>query len=171
MLTEKSIEFKFKSTGRDIEKLAEKSAAFLKFHGCSDDTIRTQIMIIRELIMSGKKFDRHNFSEIEMSVQLQIETDSITVEVKKTVNESAYGKLAELDKTIQRIRGCQDPFEPYLINLAETADASPIEETNALRLSRLAYETNAMIDFYVSEDSVLNLSAVRSLKAESTNVG
>lgn len=169
MLTVKSIEFKLKSDGSDIEKLAQKSAAFLKFHGCSDDTIRTQIMILRELIRSSKKFDRPSFSEIDMSVQLQIETDSITVEVKKPVNESTYGKLAELDKTIQRIRGHQDPFEPYLIKLAETADASPTEETNALRLSRLVYETNAMIDFYVSEDSVLNLSAVQSLSAERIN--
>lgn len=171
MYMEKTIKFKLNSNVGDIEKLAQKSAAFLKFHGCPDDTIRTQIVILRELIICGKKFGPQNSPEIEMLVQLQIETDSITVEINQPVNESTCGELAELDQTIQRIRGCQDHFVPYLINPAESADASPIEQPDASRLDRLAYKTNAMIDFYVSEDSVLNLSAVRSLKAESINIG
>lgn len=168
---EKSIKFKSSSNAGDIEKLAKKSAAFLKFHGCSDDTIGTQIAILRELIVCGKKFGSQNFSGIEMSVQLQIETDSITVEINQPVNALTCGKLAELDRTIQRIMGCQDHFVPYLINKAESADASPFDQPSASRLSRLAYETNAMIDFYVGEDGVLNLSAVRSLKDEGINIG
>jgi hypothetical protein len=34
---------------------------------------------------------------------------------------------------------------------------------NDFDLARIAYETGADIDFYVNEDNILNLSAVRSL--------
>lgn len=171
MYLEKSIEFKLKCSAGNIEKSTQKSAAFLRCHGCSDKTIHSQVRIIRELILCTQKFDTPAFSEIEMSVQLRIETDSITVEVKKSVNKSSYDKLAELDKIIQWIRGYQDPFEHYPIVFPETASALHTAEASALRLSRLAYETNAMIDFYVSEDNVLNLSAVQSRSVDSKIIG
>jgi hypothetical protein len=123
-------------------------------------------MILRELIISGKKFDNLRPSEFEMSVQLHIENNTITVEVKKSVCESAYGKLEALDKTIQWIRGYQDPLEDYMINFAEGPGASPLAGTNGLGLARIAHQANAIIDFYVSEDNVLNLSAVCNLNAE-----
>jgi hypothetical protein len=123
-------------------------------------------MILRELIISGKKFDNLRPSEFEMSVQLHIENNTITVEVKKSVCESAFGKLEALDKTIQWIRGYQDPLEDYMINFAEGPGASPLAGTNGLGLARIAHQANAIIDFYVSEDNVLNLSAVCNLNAE-----
>ena len=166
MPIKKTMEFSLKSNGGEIEKLERKSSNFLKYHGYSDDTIQAQIMILKELIISGKKFDGLRPSKFEMSVQLHIEDNTITVEVKQSVCESAYGKLEELDKTIQWIRGYQDPLEHYMINLAETSGASTIAGTNGLRLAIIAREADAMIDFYVSEDNVLNLSAVSNLTAE-----
>ena len=162
----KTMEFSLKSNGGEIKKLERKSSNFLKYHGYSNDTIQAQIMILRELIISGKKFDNLRPSEFEMSVQLHIEDNTITVEVKKSVCESAYGKLEELDKTIQWIRGYQDPLEHYMINLAEASGASTIAGINGLGLAIIAREADAMIDFYVSEDNVLNLSAVSNLNAE-----
>ena len=41
-----------------------------------------------------------------------------------------------------------------------------IAGTNGLGLAIIAHEADAMIDFYVSEDNVLNLSAVSNLTAE-----
>jgi hypothetical protein len=137
----------------------------LKSKGYSDDIIETQIMILKELIISSKEFDDLRPSEFEMSVQLHIEDNAITVEVKKPVCESAYGKLEELDKTIQWIRGYQDPLEHYMINLAEASDAFHFAGTNGLGLARIAHEAHAVVDFYVSEDNVLNLSAVSNLSA------
>jgi len=167
----KTIEFELKSCGEEIEKLAQKSGEFLKTQGCSDDTIQAQIMILRELIMSGKNFGDGRSSEFEMTVHLQMENDSITVEVRKPVGESSFGKLEELDRIIQWISGYQDPFEPYMVKLAQTAGASRVAGTSGLRLARLAYEANAFIDFYVSEDNILNLSAVRNLNAGHINAG
>jgi hypothetical protein len=160
MPMKKTMEFSLKSNGGEIKKLEQKSSNFLKYHGHSDDTIQAQIMILRELIITGKKFNDLRFSEFEMSVQLYIEDNTITVEVRKSVCESAYGKLEALDKTIQWIRGYQEPLEHYMINLAEASGASHIAETNGLELARIAHDADAIIDFYVSEDNILNLSAV-----------
>ena len=161
----KSMEFKLKSNGNELEELEQKTSNFLKYHGYPDSTIHAQLMILRELITSGKKIDDLRLSEFEMSVDLQIENDSITVEVKKSVCESAYGKLEELDKEIQWIRGYQDPFEPYSIKLAEASSTSHSAETVGFGLAKIAYEADAIIDFYVSEDNILNLSAVCNLNA------
>ena len=160
------MEFSLKSNGGELKKLERKSSNFLKSKGYSDDIIETQIMILKELIISSKEFDDLRPSEFDISVQLHIEDNSITVEVKKLVCESDYGKLEALDKTIQWIRGYQDPLEHYMANLAGTSGASHIAETNGLGLARIAHEANAIIDFYVSEDNVLNLSAVSKLSAE-----
>lgn len=161
----KTKEFSLKSNGGELKKLEQKISIFLKYHEYSDDTIKAQIMILRELIKSGNKFDDLRPSEFEMSVLLHIEDNRITVELKKSVCESAYGKLEDLDKTIQWIRSSQDPLEHYMINLAETSGASHISGTNGLGLARITQEANAIIDFYVSEDSILNLSAVSNLDA------
>ena len=166
MPMKKTMEFSLRSNGGEIQKLEQKSSNFLKYHGYSDDTIQDQIMILRELIISGKKFDDLGPSGFETSVQLHIEDDTITVEVKKLVCESAYGMLADLDKTIQWIRGYQDPLEQYMINLSESSGASHLAGTNGLGLARIAYEADAIIDFYVSEDNILNLSAVSNLNEE-----
>ena len=72
---------------------------------------------------------------------------------------------------IQWIRGCQDPLATGMLRPAETADTSPIDGINGFTLARLAQKENAIIDFYVSEDNILKLSAVRKLNAESINVG
>ena len=169
MPIKKTMEFSLKSNGGEIKKLERKSSIFLKSKGYSDDIIETQIMILKELIISSKEFDDLRPSEFEMSVQLHIENNTITVEVKKSVCESAYGKLEALDKTIQWIRGYQDPLEDYMINFAEGPGASPLAGTNGLGLARIAHQANAIIDFYVSEDNVLNLSAVSNLNAEKLN--
>jgi hypothetical protein len=162
----KMMEFNLKPNADEIKKLEQKSSYFLKYQGYSDDTIQTQIMILRELITSSKKFIDLRASEFQMSVQLHIENNTIALEVKKSVCESNCGKLDELDKTIQWIRGYQDPLGCYMINLAEASDASHIAGTNGLGLARIAHQTGAIIDFYVSEENILNLSAVCNQNSE-----
>ena len=166
MPMKKTMEFSLKSNGDEIKELEQKSSYFLKYQGYSDDTIQTQILILRELINSCKQFKDLRPSEFEIFVQLHIENNTITLEVKKSVCESAYGKLEELDKTIQWIRGSQDPLERYMTNIAEASDVSHIAGTNGLGLARITQEADTIIDFYVSEDSILNLSAVSDLNSE-----
>ena len=166
MPMKKTMEFSLKSNGDEIKELEQKSSYFLKYQGYSDDTIQTQILILRELVNSCKQFNDLRPSEFEMSVQLHIENNTITLEVKKSVCESNCGKLEELDKTIQWIRGSQDPLERYMTNIAEASDVSHIAGTNGFGLARITQEADTIIDFYVSEDSILNLSAVSDLNSE-----
>ena len=81
--------------------------------------------------------------------------------------ESNQRQLNDLDKTIQLIRGYQDPFEPYMKKLRENPGNSINSDTYGIGLAKIAYEAGAVLDFFVDEDNILNLSAVRSLNGDS----
>jgi len=166
MPMKKSIKFSVKPGDKDIEKAREKGSEFLKSHGLSDDTVRAQMTILNELISNGKKFSDLRAPGNEMTILLLIDKNAVTVEVSNPVNESSYSQLNELDKTIQWIRGYQDPFEPYTIKLREASANSHSGQTNGFELARIAYEAGAILDFYVSENNILNLSAVRNLNCD-----
>ena len=162
-----SILFNLKLTEHEIEKADKKSSSFLRSHGFSKETVQAQIKILRELIHNGKKFDNPSSAkESELSVFLLVEDKAITVEIRKAVEESSQRQLIELDKTIQWIRGYQDPFEPYMQKVGEIRENLNQGEANGIGLARIAYEAGAILDFFVSEDNVLNLSAVRNLNGD-----
>lgn len=163
-----SIEFRLKPIGSEIAKVGEKGESFLKSHGLSDHDIQTQIMVIKELINSGKTFESQKPAGNEMSVHIFVEKDTITAEIRRSVKESANDhQLQALDKTIQWIRGYQDPFAPYMA-IASQASGAAIgdNDSNSFGLAKIAYEAGAILDFYVSEDNTLNLSAVSHVKGD-----
>jgi hypothetical protein len=124
-------------------------------------------MILREFIIICIKFNNAENFESEVLVNLHIENETITVEVKKPVCKSAYGMLENLDKTIQWIRGHQDSLEYYLKNFEESCfGPCHLADTNALRLAILTHTSEAVVDFYVSEDNLLNLSATSKIITE-----
>jgi hypothetical protein len=159
-----SIAFRLEPNGSEIAKVVEKGERFLKAHGLSDDRVQTQIMVIKELINSGKTFANLKPAGNEMSVHIYIEENTITAEVKKAVEESASDtQLQALDRTIQWIRGYQDPFEPFMVKAWQASGSACDCDSNSLGLAKIAYEAGAILDFYVSEDNILNLSAVSHL--------
>lgn len=169
MPMKESIRFNLKPDDSEIESVREKGSNFLKTHGFSDEMVQTQMTILQQLINSGKKFDNLMASENEMTVVLLIEHNAIIVEVSKPVNESSYSQLDELDKTIQWSRrwGYQNPFEPSMIRYREFGDNnSQSLVAEGFELARIAHEEGAVLDFYLSEDSILNLSAVRNLDGD-----
>lgn len=159
----KSKKFSFMPDPREIEKLVGKIENILKSFDFSKGSIKTQIMIIQELIKNGIKVGNLNPSESEITVCLSISDNTITIEVKNPVNETCTENLKHLDKTIQFIRGFQDPFEAYLIMQNKTMTNKNREEVRGLNLAKIAYEGQALLDFYVSDDNILNQSAVRSV--------
>ena len=162
----KSIMFNLKLNDNEIDKAGEKSSTFLKSHGFSNETVQAQIIILNELINNGKKFENPNTLETEMTVFLLVEEKTITVEVRQAVEESFQPQLDELDKTIQSIRVYGDPFEPYMKKLREECKNPNNREANGIGLARIAYEAGAILDFFVSEDNILNLSAVRNFNGD-----
>ena len=160
---EESITFCLKPNGDAIEKVREKSCNFLKSYGFPDKTVQEQIMILKELAKTCMNYTNFNTPEKKMTVQIHIDENKIIFQVIKPVDEANRNDLKKLDKTIQWIRGYQDPFEAFT-KLKEVSKNSYCDKSNGMGLARIAYEGNAILDFFVSEDNILSLLAVRNLK-------
>jgi hypothetical protein len=162
-----TLKFNLKPICTDIAQAGEKSSSFLKSHGLSDNLVQVQINILTGLIKNGIKFARFTPSADEITVRLQIDEQHYTIEVMNPVDQTRRDQLEQLDKTIQFIRGFQDPNEAYSIRAVEAA-GHPIEaEANDLDLAKLACKGGAILDFFVSKDNFLNLSAVGSIDGDS----
>lgn len=149
-------------TAAGIDRTERKLIRFLESHGTADCAIRKEIMVFRELVARGKSFYSDRSPETEVIVCVEVGDSQITIEISHPIAAKLDQRLAELDRTIQFIRSFQDPFEPYCMKQIEIA-INPMPETEmGLGLAKIAYEANAVVDFYVSEDNVLNLSAIRS---------
>ncbi|MBW2582816.1 MAG: ATP-binding protein [Deltaproteobacteria bacterium] len=160
----KSIEFDVKPDWDEIEKVRNESADFLQSHELSDDTIHSLSMIISELIENGLKYGDFKTEGNKVVVIINVATNMITVEVLNPVDESAYEHLSKLDKTIQWIRGYQDPFEAYIERIKEVSKKPLHDMESGIGLVRIAYEGNALLDFFVAENNMLNVSVVSNLE-------
>ena len=147
-----------------IESARKKSDNFLRSLGLSDDTVKIQIRILKELIKNGLKYGCSTPTDNKFSIIIEVANKSITLEVMNPVNGMCRDSLEELDRTIQLTRGYQDPFEAYMLMKKRNLANSSQGDYNDLELFKIAYEGNAILDFYINEDNVLNLSAVRSLR-------
>lgn len=166
-----TIKLNLKPNGREIEKAEQKSIDFLKSHGCSDKTVNDQTIILKELILNGMRNGRFTPSRNNMTVEFNIGKDAITVAVKNPTDEACLERLKQLDKTIQFIRGYQDPFEAYLLMKKNASSKTSSFKANGLGLARICWERKAVIDFFVGEDRSLTLSAKRSLEGNDCHFG
>ena len=166
---QKSIKFTLKPRSEEVEKVIGKCSNFLKSNGLLDDTVQSQVMVVRELVKNGLKYGVFDQPENWMIVQIHINKSEIIVEVMNPVNETNLHKLKELDETIQWIRGYQDPYEAYILSLKDASERSINCNANGLSLARIAHEANAIFDFFVSKDNILNLLAVRNLDSDNRN--
>lgn len=135
-----------------------KTSSFLKSHGFSDKAIHEQIMIVEGLLKICMQYSGFKSSQEKMRVQIHISRDKITFEVSSPINGIQKKQLEELDKIIQFIHGYQDPFEAVL----KFKEASGIG-SKGLALAKLAYEGKATLDFFVSEENIINMSAIRTI--------
>ncbi|UCF91784.1 MAG: ATP-binding protein [Desulfobacterales bacterium] len=156
----RSIKFTLKPRWNEIEKIRNRSRRFLASHGLSDDNVQAFTMVISELIENSVKYGKFETSNNEVIVDIQINGKTVTVEVINPVDETVYTHLKALDKTIQWIRGFQDPFEAYVERLKAVAKKPLDDDDSGLGLARIAYEGQAILDFFLSEDHILNVSAV-----------
>jgi len=158
-----TIKFNLEQNSRVLDMAADRGSSFFKSHGFSDEAIHVPVMVLRELIKNSIKYGKFAPAANEIVVRLQIDKNTYTIEVLISVDKTCSDRLKELDKTIQFVRGYQDPCEAYQIRLTEAAAPSFNTEANDLGLVKIAYEGGAILDFFVNEDDFLNLSAVGSL--------
>jgi hypothetical protein len=156
----KFIKLFLNSNGNGIEKASEKTAEFLNSHGLPDIIVQEQVIILKELHNICLGYSGCESPQRNMTAQIYINGDKITVEISNPINGIQNKQLEELDKIIQFMRGYQDSFEAYL-KMKENS----INGSNGLALARLAYEGKTMLDFFVSEKNMMNMVAVRKLNS------
>ena len=165
----KSLKIDVKPSTGVLQDISGETGDFLKPIGFPDKTVVAQTAILKELIKNATKYGKSTSGQSSMTIRVDINADSITVELSNAIDDAALPSLQQLDKTIQFIRGHQDPFEPYLTGITHLCHNLKDAETDTLSLLLTAYQTNAIFDFFVSEDKKLNLSAVRSFQEDWSN--
>lgn len=145
-----------------LEKVREKITWFLKSLGFSENSVKEQMMILDELVQIGSNFGNIASSKNKIRVQINIDENAVYIEVSKPIDAKDIKKIENLDKTIQFIRGFQDPFEAYQkMNTATVL--KNFNGFNGLSVAKIAYKGKALVDFFVNDNNILNLSAVRSI--------
>ena len=144
----------------EVERARRTTARFLISHELSEDTVNSVTMVISELTENAIKYGNFKKAKDKVKVSIHIFESDIMAEVVNPVAVSDYRHLKRLDQTIQWIRGFQDPFEAYVEKLKEVSRRSFEDEESGLGLVRIAYEGRAILDFYVGDNDILNVSAI-----------
>jgi len=160
----RSLKLTVKPDWEEIEEVRNTSSAFLKSHGFPGDAVTALTMVISELIENGIKYGNFEAPENNVSLNIDIGSRMVTVEVINPVDETAHDHLKRLDKTIQWIRGYQDPFQAYTERIRAVSKKPLHDKESGLGLVRIAYEGKSILDFFVGEDNILNVSAISILE-------
>jgi hypothetical protein len=144
----------------EIEMVRNKGSQFFIQNVLPDDVVHAGTMVVSELLENSIKYGDFSDRKKRIDVNISIDNHTIIVEVSNPVGETAYQHLKILDKKIQWIRGFQDPFEAYTDTLKEVSRKPLSDEKSGLGLVRIAYEGEAILDFFVSDEDILNVSAI-----------
>ena len=159
----KSLKLALKPEWDEVENARNASIHFLKSNELSNDRVQTFSMVISELIENSIKYGNFKPPENKVIVNIEIRKNIMTVEVINSIGETDYENLNRLDKMIQWIRGYQDPFEAYVNKIEEVSKRHLNDTESGLGLARIAYEGRAIIDFFLYENNMLNVSAVSNI--------
>jgi hypothetical protein len=162
--SKKSIDMTLGPHWEQIEEVRRRTRTFLRHHGLSKELIDAVTMVSSELVENGMKYGCFEDSESGLTFNLNIVEKNVIVEVTHPTSSNAAQHLRRLDRTIQWIRGFQDPFQAYLEKLKEVARRPITDAESGLGLVRIAYEGKSIIDFFVAEDNALNVSAVAGIE-------
>lgn len=163
----RSMKLTVKPNWEEIEQVRNSSSEFLRSHGFSGDAVNALTMVISELIENGIKYGNFKAPENKVILTIHIGSRVVTVEVVNPMDETAHVHLRRLDRTIQWIRGYQDPFQAYTERIRAVSKRPLRDKESGLGLVRIAYEGKSILDFFVGDDNVLNVSAVSILEEDS----
>ena len=160
----KAIEMALSPHWDQIEEVRRRTSAFLKNQGLSKELVDALSMVSSELVENGMKYGCFEKSDNGLTFRLHLVEKNVIIEVTHPTHSDAAHHLRRLDKTIQWIRGFQDPFQAYLEKLREVARRPINDSESGLGLVRIAYEGKSIIDFFVAEDNALNVSAIAGIE-------
>ena len=150
---------KIKPEWEEAERVRGESADFLAGHGFSGDLSFALSMVASELVENAVKYGDYQRRDSGISMELQVASTDVTIEVRNPIDQSSE-HFRRLDYIIQWIRGFQNPFEAYVERLKAVSESALGKGESGLGLVRVAYEAQAILDFYVDESETLALSAV-----------
>jgi hypothetical protein len=142
-----------------IDGVRERAIAHLTEANEPRQVVDSMAMVLCELLENAIKYGSFAADQ-QVSVTLDVAPQAITVEVGNPTSNDAMPQLHRLDRTIQWIRGYQDPFEAYLARLKEVSLQNPDSGESGLGLVRIAYEGESSLDFYLGDGGRLAVSAV-----------
>ena len=143
-----------------VDDARRKSIGFLDAGRVSPERIQALSMVVCELLENGLKYGHYQSDDDKLTLEITLTAEDATVEVLNPFDEAARKHLRRLDQTVQWIRGYQDPFQAYIEKLKEVAKKPLDDQESGLGLVRIAYEGRAILDFFVPEEGMLNVSAV-----------
>ena len=144
----------------EIEPLRLKAYNFFGSHELSDNIVHSLVMVLGELLENSVKYGNYKASDDHIQISINVGKKIITIEVANPIDDSNLDDLKRLDRMIQWVRGYQDPFEAYIERLKEVAKKPLHDKESGLGIVRIAYEGDVILDFFVSEDNLLTVSAV-----------
>ncbi|MFC1483985.1 ATP-binding protein [Candidatus Neomarinimicrobiota bacterium] len=145
----------------ELEPVRQEAHDFLQDRDLQDDIVYSTVMVLSELLENSIKYGHFKDPDSTVRVSLDVDSHIITVAVTNPVNEGCYKDLEKLDKMIQWVRGYQDPFEAYVERMKEVSKKSLHDTESGLGIVRIAYEGSVTIDFFVSDEDLLTVSAIR----------
>lgn len=126
--------------------------------GFSRDIAYSLCMSGQELLENAVKYGAFRPGD-QIDLVLELGKRAITLEVRNPVDDDPE-RLKRLDDTIQWIRGYQNPFEAYVEKMKEVSSQPYTPGQSGLGLTRIAYEGQCILDFYVDDANILAVSAV-----------
>lgn len=162
-----AINLQLRPSWEEIDEVREQSATFLEGQELDREVVDAVTMVACELTENAVKYGSFEDQLSRVDVALEVEHDSITVQVRSRVREEDEENLERLDRIVQWIRGHQDPFQAYLERLKEVSSQSLHNRDSGLGLVRIAYEGQAILDFFVDETNYVSVSAIYTLTQES----
>jgi hypothetical protein len=129
----------------------------LRGAGLGEDEAYALAMVSQELLENAVKYGARDAGRITLS--LRVAPEDVVVEVRSAVGVDD-DHLHTFDRTVQWIRGHQDPFEAYVERLKQLSVPPYVPGQSGLGLARIAYEGRCALDFYVDAGSTLAVSAV-----------
>ena len=146
-----------------LEEIRLEAGRFLEQHGLAKSINQSTVMVLSELLENSIKYGSYSAGSDKVSVDLEYGRNQITVEVTNPINDSSLPDLDTLDRMIQWVRGFQDPFEAYVKRLREISIKPLDDRESSLGIGRIIYEGQVDLDFFVTDEDLLTVSAIRNL--------
>ncbi len=158
----KLLEIKLRPIWGEIDRARDECRSFLEELGSTEETADALCMIASEILENAIKYGYFTSETQEFTFKMEAGKDGMLVQAWSPLPSAGIVEnLRRLDSIIQWIRSFQSPFQAYLERLKLVAGQPLDDNESGLGLIRIAYEGEAILDFYVNEDDILYVSALQ----------